>query len=74
MFGDDPDDLAIIPLREKTGNYDLEYSLGLGFPIIPLREKTGNYDLTSTVPAARLIIPLREKTGNYDFPAKKCGT
>ena len=36
--------MIIIPLREKTGNYD-DVLWSLGFDkIIPLREKTGNYD------------------------------
>ena len=35
---------AIIPLREKIGNYDSRVYLDSGYLIIPLREKIGNYD------------------------------
>ena len=34
----------IIPLREKTGNYDRLGAIVADDEIIPLREKTGNYD------------------------------
>ena len=37
--------IIIIPLREKTGNYDLLLVVLVLPLIIPLREKTGNYDL-----------------------------
>ena len=36
--------LSIIPLQEKTGNYDNVRAKGMRPNIIPLREKTGNYD------------------------------
>lgn len=36
--------VAVIPLREKTGNYDLRPMAEHSVPVIPLREKTGNYD------------------------------
>ena len=36
---------AIIPLREKIGNYDIVVVAIFGGNIIPLREKIGNYDL-----------------------------
>ena len=39
----------IIPLREKTGNYDLGVLVKLRFSIIPLREKTGNYDMLNRI-------------------------
>ena len=56
----------IIPLREKTGNYDPCLGKVLRDGIIPLREKTGNYDILSKILFPLMIIPLREKTGNYD--------
>ena len=56
----------IIPLREKTGNYDIPFGRIAGLVIIPLREKTGNYDLVFGSVIFLIIIPLREKTGNYD--------
>ena len=58
---------AVIPLREKTGNYDLRADWFLRGLVIPLREKTGNYDAESQVSRLHHVIPLREKTGNYDI-------
>ena len=57
---------SIIPLREKTGNYDFNPRRQDRADIIPLREKTGNYDALMALSAIITIIPLREKTGNYD--------
>ena len=58
--------LSIIPLREKTGNYDGGSGMSQSVKIIPLREKTGNYDVRRCLVTHTQIIPLREKTGNYD--------
>ena len=62
--------VSIIPLREKTGNYDLRPSTMHRMTIIPLREKTGNYDCDVRRKSYAQIIPLREKTGNYDIMAE----
>ena len=61
-----PNASPIIPLREKTGNYDYPVEVSTNSMIIPLREKTGNYDVHYFAPLKASIIPLREKTGNYD--------
>ena len=57
----------IIPLREKTGNYDANGAVLNLTWIIPLREKTGNYDVVIGQLSSVTIIPLREKAGNYDL-------
>ena len=39
--------VAVIPLREKMGNYDGEAARDPFQPVIPLREKMGNNDNVS---------------------------
>ncbi len=56
----------IIPLQEKTGNYNGRISLWSDIVIIPLQEKTGNYNITAASTLIAYIIPLQEKTGNYN--------
>ena len=40
--------VAVIPLREKMGNYDGLHPDAAADEVIPLREKMGNYD---TIPS-----------------------
>ena len=57
--------MAVIPLREKMGNYDNNIPTIAFNWVIPLREKMGNYDRPLLAITARPVIPLREKMGNY---------
>ena len=59
--------VAVIPLREKMGNYDMSQEQFNQLAVIPLREKMGNYDPEPRETARPFVIPLREKMGNYDY-------
>ena len=64
--------VAVIPLREKMGNYDRCCISGCPAVVIPLREKMGNYDYMFGKDAFSLVIPLREKMGNGELRQCLC--